>query len=80
MSSAPRFRSFIVTSLVELEEETRRDWVVRENGDRKTKYCTSGSRHTPPIPDINALVVPIQVGEKGSNLAEVGGASGQAAD
>ena len=40
---------------------------MREKGERQTKYWPSGSRHTPPIPDPGASVVPIQVGVKGSN-------------
>ena len=67
MSSAPSSRLFIFTSHVGLDEDTRRVWVVRENGGRQTKYCPSGSWHTPPIPDLDASVVPIQVGSKISN-------------
>ena len=32
MSSAPSSRSFIVTSLLGVKEDTRRAWVVREKG------------------------------------------------
>ena len=38
MRSAPSPRSFIVTSPVGLEEDTRRVWVVREKKERQTKY------------------------------------------
>ena len=67
MSSAPISRLFIVTSTVGLEEDTRRAWVVREKGERQTKYCPPGSQNTPPITDPAALVVQNQVGEKVSN-------------
>ena len=67
MSSAPSPRSFIVTSPMGLEEDNRCAWVVRGKEEGQTKYWPSGSRHTPPIPDPDALVVPIQVGAKSSN-------------
>ena len=51
-----------------LEEDTRRAWVVMEKEEYQKKYWPSGSRHTQPIPDPGASVVPIQVGAKGSNL------------
>ena len=66
MSSAPSPRSFIVTSTMGLEEDTRHAWVVKEKEEFQTKYGPSGYRHTPPIPDPDASVVPIQVGEKSS--------------
>ena len=59
MSSAPILKLFVVTSPVELEEDIRRASVVRENGERQTKYWTSGFWRTFPIPDPNALVVSI---------------------
>ena len=59
MISAPISRLFIVTPPVGLKEDTRRAWVVREKGKLKINYFPYGSRHTPPIPDPNALVVPI---------------------
>ena len=68
MSSAPSSRLFIVTSPLGLEEDTRRAWVASEKGDFQTKYYPSGYRHTPPIPDSDALVSPIHVGGKGCNL------------
>ena len=61
-------RSLIVTSPVGLEEDTMRAWVVREKREIQTKYWTSASWHTSPIPYPYALVVPTQVEEKGSNL------------
>ena len=64
----PISRSFIVTSSVGLEEDTMRAWVVREKREIKTKYWTSASWNTSPIPYPYALVVPTQVEEKGSNL------------
>ena len=67
MSSAPSSRSFIVTSHLGLEEYTRRVCIVREKGEHQTKYWTSRSWHTPTITDTDKLVVPIQVGGKGSN-------------
>ena len=51
-----------------LEEYTRRAWVAREKRDFQTNYWPSGSLHTPPIPDPDALVVPIHMGGKGCNL------------
>ena len=68
MSSAPSSGSFIVTYPFGLEEDTRRAWVVRENGEYQSNYWTSGSQHTPPIPDPDASIVTIQVEAKGSNL------------
>ena len=68
MSSAPSSGSFIVTSHLGLEEDTRLAWFVREKGEHQTKYWPSGSQHTPPIIDPDALIVTIQVGSKGSNL------------
>ena len=66
--SSPRLSSFIVTSPVGFEEDTIRAWVVREKGERQTKYWPSGSWHTPPIPDPDVLVFPIHVGGERSNL------------
>ena len=68
MISAPSLRSFIVTTPVGLEEYTRRAWDVREKGEHQAKYWPSGSRYTPPIPDLNVSLVSIHVGAKGSNL------------
>ena len=67
MISSPSSRPFIVKSHVGLEEDTRHAWVVMEKGERQKHYWPSGSRHTPPIPDPDALVVPIHVGDKVSN-------------
>ena len=67
MRSAPSSRSFIDTSPVGLEEDTRCAWAVRERRELQTKSYPSGSRHTPPITDPYASVVPIQVGGKGCN-------------
>ena len=67
MRSAPSLRFLILTSPVELEEDTRRALVVRERGEHQTKYWSYGCLNTRPIPDPGALVVPIQVGEKGYN-------------
>ena len=63
MSSAPSSRSFIVTSPVGLEEDTMCDCFAREKGNFQTNYWPYGSRHTPPIPDLNAWVVLIHVGK-----------------
>ena len=68
ISINPSSRSFIVTSPVGLEEDTMRAWVVREKREIQTKYWTSASWHTYPIPYPYALVVPNQLEEKGSNL------------
>ena len=38
MIIAPRSKLFIVTSLLGLDEDTRRVWVVREKKERQTKY------------------------------------------
>ena len=38
MSIPPSPRSFIVTSPVELEEDTMRAWFVREKGEHKKQY------------------------------------------
>ena len=67
MSSTPSSGSFIVTSLVGLEEDTRRAWVAREKGNFQTNYLPYGSRHTPPIPDLNSWVVLMHMGGKGCN-------------
>ena len=67
MSSAPRSRSFIVTSLVQLEEDTMRAWVTREKGDSQKKYWLSGSWNNPPIPYPDASEVPIHAVGKGCN-------------
>ena len=42
--------------------------MARERGDYQTNYWPYRYQHTTPIPDLNALVVPIHVGEKGCNL------------
>ena len=68
MDSEPISRSFIVTYMVGLDNDNRRALVAKEKWDFQTKYWPSGSRHTPPIPDPDALVVPIHVGGKGYNL------------
>ena len=67
MRNSPISRLFIVTSLVGLEEDNSSAWIVREKGECQTKYLTYEYQHKPPIHDPNALVVPIQVGAKGSN-------------
>ena len=71
MSSATISRSFIVISPVGLEEDTRRAWVAREKGSFQTNYLPSGYRHTPPIPESNALIVPIHV--EGGMVVTCGG-------
>ena len=67
ISSAPSSRSFIFTSPLGFEEDTRRAWVAWEKGELQTKYCLYRYRHTHPIPDPDALVVLIHDGEKGSS-------------
>ena len=54
--------SLIVKYPVGLEEDTKQDWVTVEKGEIQTKYWPSMSWQTPPMPDPEAPVVPIQVG------------------
>ena len=42
ISSDPRYRLFIITSPVGLEEDIRRAWVASENGGFPKKYWPSG--------------------------------------
>ena len=54
-----------------LGENTNRDWIAVEKGERQTNCCPSGFQQTPPMPKPEASTVPIHVG--GSDGALISG-------